>query len=49
MPLLNNSSLEQAALTTNAYGYSATRLDAPITLVGFTALSVETMTNFSTP
>lgn len=28
MPLLNNSSLEQAALTTNAYGYSATRLDA---------------------
>ena len=28
---------------------SASRLDAPITLVGLTALSVEISTNFSTP
>src|SRR5690606_1503905 len=28
---------------------SAKRLDAPITLVGLTVLSVESMTNFSTP
>ena len=28
MPLLNNTGLEQAALTTNPYGYSGTRLDA---------------------
>ena len=28
MPLLDHTGLEQAALTTNTYGYSATRLDA---------------------
>lgn len=28
MPMLNNGGLEQAALPTNSYGYSATRLDS---------------------